>query len=95
MPEIRQKYGFCLCCNRETHLTFHHLVPVKLHGRNYYRKHFTKEQLQEGIDICRKCHDGIHNRFSEKELGKEWNSLAKLFEDAQLRKHFKWVSKQK
>ncbi len=91
----RRKRGECLLCGREGELTFHHLIPRKLHGRPYYRKHYSREQLDTGIDICRLCHDGIHDLYDEKRLAKEFASLEALRGDEGLRRHFAWVSKQK
>ncbi len=94
-PRQRQAYGRCPLCERETSLTFHHLIPRALHSRNRYRKHYTKEQLQTGINICRLCHTGLHDLYDEKTLGRELNTLARLREAPLLRKHVAWVAKQR
>jgi 5-methylcytosine-specific restriction endonuclease McrA len=91
----RRKYGRCLLCEREGELTFHHLVPRKLHRRPYYRKHFTREALNTGVDVCRLCHDGIHDLYDEKRLAKDFASLEALLGDEALRRHVDWVRKQK
>jgi len=51
--------------------------------------------LNLGIHVCRACHRGIHRRYDEMTLGKRFNTLAKLREDADLARHFAWVGKQK
>ena len=86
--------GYCPLCHRYTRLTFHHLIPKKMHRRNYFRKHFSKTELNEGIAICRKCHDGIHRFYSEMELAKHLNTLTRLKDDEKLARHFEWVAKQ-
>ncbi|MEO0424972.1 MAG: hypothetical protein AAF184_21735 [Pseudomonadota bacterium] len=91
----RGKYGRCLLCERERPLTFHHLIPRKLHRRPYYRKHYSREFLNLGIDICRLCHDGIHDLYDEKRLAKEFASLEALRADEAISRHVAWVAKQK
>ena len=60
-----------------------------------FKKNFDKETLNQGIDICRQCHSGIHNRYDEMTLAKTRNTVAQLQNDAELQKHFRWVAKQK
>lgn len=40
------------------------------------------------------CHKQIHKFFSEKELGKRYNTLKKLKEEPIIAKYVKWVKKQ-
>lgn len=94
MPK-RLKQGVCPFCARETALTFHHLIPKKMHRRTYFKKHFTKQDLNRGVDICRPCHSGIHNQYDEMTLAKQFSSVEALMADGALHKHFQWVSKQK
>ncbi|MEO0972876.1 MAG: hypothetical protein AAFX85_07250 [Pseudomonadota bacterium] len=91
----RRKFGRCLLCRRDGPLTFHHLIPRKLHRRPYYRKHFSREILNLGIDICRLCHDGIHDLYDEKRLAKDFATVESLLADESVRRHVAWVAKQK
>jgi len=91
----REKYGLCPFCGREGALTFHHLIPRKLHRRVRFKKTFTREERQQGIAICRLCHDGIHDAYDEMALARSFRSPAMLVADDRLRKHFNWVAKQK
>lgn len=91
----KDKNGVCCCCARETALTFHHLIPRKMHRRTHFKKHYSKEQLQSGIMVCRVCHSGIHKRFDEMRLAKELYSLAELKRNDELSRFFDWVAKQK
>lgn len=86
--------GMCPLCHRYTRLTFHHLIPKKMHRRSFFRKHFTREQLNVGIAICRQCHNGIHRFYTEMELAKQYRTLEKLQSDEKLNKYFSWVGKQ-
>lgn len=87
--------GGCMLCDRVVPLTFHHLIPKKVHRRKHYRKHFLKEQLQSGIFICRACHKAIHALYDEMTLAKQLSSLEALQADRALIKHVHWVRKQK
>lgn len=76
-------------------LTFHHLIPKKVHRRARFKKHYEREQLQAGIYVCRRCHRGIHRLFDEMTLAQDYDSLEKLLADEQIQKHVAWVAKQK
>lgn len=89
------KPGNCCLCSRQVPLTFHHLIPRKVHRRNYFRKHKDRESLNLGIYVCRLCHRGIHKLYDEMTLAKELNSLEALKADPDLARHFTWSAKQK
>ena len=94
MP-TNSKHGTCCLCNRITDLTFHHLIPRKVHRRAYFKKNFTKDELNVGIDVCRQCHRVIHKSYSEMVLAKNLNSLESIRQEPLLAKQFEWLSKQK
>lgn len=89
------KTSKCVCCHREISLTFHHLIPKKVHRRTRFAKHYSKAELNLGIYICRACHSGIHRFYDEMYLAQHLNSLAALLSDEKLQKHFDWVGKQR
>lgn len=91
----QRRGGRCPFCQRELPLTFHHLIPKKLHRRARFRKLYSREQLNKGIAICRQCHDGIHKRYDEMQLYKRYSSPEALWNDPELQRHFHWVAKQK
>lgn len=91
----RSHHGVCPLCQRETDLTFHHLIPKKMHRRNFFKKNFDKQTLASGIDICRNCHTGLHKTYDEMTLAKNFNSIDKIQNDEILQAHFVWVSKQR
>ena len=95
MLSSRLKHGVCPCCGRQTVLTFHHLIPKKLHRRAFYRKNFDRETLNQGVNVCRLCHDGIHDLYNEMQLAKQFYTLELLLADDALLKHFAWVAKKK
>ena len=87
--------GVCPACRRETHLSFHHLIPRKAHRRRFFRKSYNRQELALGIYVCRLCHDGIHDRFDEITLAKQFRDPAKLLSEPTLQSHFEWVARQK
>ena len=85
----------CATCGRNTGLTFHHLIPRKLHRRSRFRRQYSREVLNKGIHVCRACHSGIHQRYDEMRLARDFDSLERLLADPDLLRHFEWVAKQK
>ena len=91
----QSRTGACPFCGRTLPLTFHHLIPKKLHRRARFRKRYTREELNRGIDVCRQCHDGIHERYDEMRLCRDFSSPQALAADAELGRYFAWVARQK
>ena len=85
----------CACCGRVVSLTFHHLIPRKVHRRKGFRKKYSKEELNVGVHICRKCHRGVHATYDEITLATRFDTLEKLLGDDALANHFQWVAKQR
>lgn len=89
------KWGPCALCGRRSTLTFHHLIPRKLHRRPRFKKYDPRAELARGIDICRLCHDGIHALFDEMTLAQSLRTLDDLRNNPRIHKHAAWVRKQK
>ncbi len=87
--------GQCALCRRQSLLTAHHLIPRKLHRRKHFRKNFAKVDLQQTVLICRDCHNGLHSLYDEMQLGKNLNTIAKLLQDPQVKKHVDWVARKR
>ncbi len=86
----------CDLCGRDKPLTFHHLIPKALHRRRRYQKRHTKAEMRScGIDICRQCHDGIHDLVSKQELADNFRSKEALLGHPAVARHVAWVKKQK
>lgn len=85
----------CPCCLRQVPLTFHHLIPRKVHRRTRFKKCFDKAALSAGVLVCRSCHRGIHRHYDEMTLATSLSSLEALLADPALAKHFRWVAKQR
>ena len=90
----KQQQERCALCERETALTFHHLIPKKAHRRRRFRKRYDRATLAAGIRICRLCHRGIHKLYDEIDLAERFNTLTSLRNDEALQRHIAWVSKQ-
>jgi 5-methylcytosine-specific restriction endonuclease McrA len=88
------KTGDCALCGRTAPLTFHHLIPRKVHRRPRFARAYTRAQLAEGIDVCRLCHKAIHRFHDEMTLARELNTLAALRGDPALARHAAWAAKQ-
>jgi len=72
-PAIKQ--GSCQLCQRCTLLTAHHLIPRKLHRRNWFRKHYTRTELQSVVALCGDCHRALHKLYDEMRLAKSLTVL--------------------
>lgn len=76
--------------------TEHHLIPRTCHSNKWFRKRFTRQQMQETISVCRDCHLSIHRLIpSEKELGRHYHSVELLLDHGELRKFVDWVRRQR
>ncbi len=90
--------GGCALCGRRTKrgLTKHHLIPRTCHSNKWFRKRFSRQEMQVTIDVCRDCHSAIHRLApKEKELGRYYNTPQKLREHPKLAAFLSWVRKQK
>ena len=88
--------GCCEFCGRDKPLTKHHLIPRAVHTKKrYIRRHGKQEMRERGVDLCKQCHDGIHDLYDEKTLADDFNTKNLLLEDDRIRKHIQWVRKQK
>jgi 5-methylcytosine-specific restriction endonuclease McrA len=83
----------CELCQRNTQLTFHHLIPRKLHRRPRFKKHFSSDELNSGVMLCYDCHRAIHRFYDEMTLAKDYSTLAALKEDPAVQKHIRWIQK--
>ena len=74
----------------------HHLIPRTCHRRTWFRKRFTKEQMQFTVDVCSDCHAAIHDLIpDERELGRTYYTLELLRAHPAIERFLVWVRKQK
>lgn len=83
----------CEMCKRLAKLSFHHLIPRTLHSNKWFKKNYTREQMAQGIDVCRDCHRAVHQFIDEKELGREYFTKEKLLAHPEVAKFVAWVSR--
>ena len=88
------KAGPCALCAREAPLTFHHLIPRKVHRRPRFAKRYERMALAGGIDVCHLCHKAIHRFHDEMTLATTLNTLEALRADPALLRHSTWAAKQ-
>ncbi len=88
----------CRLCGRITRrgTTEHHLIPRTLHTNKWFKKRFSRAEMQETIAVCRDCHGSIHDLIpSEKELGRYFHTVDALLAHEKLGKFVHWVRKQR
>ncbi len=88
------KTGSCALCERDAPLTFHHLIPKKVHRRPRFAKRYTRDELAAGIDVCRLCHKAIHRFHDEMTLARDYSTLDALRGDERILRHVAWASRQ-
>ena len=82
-----------LCESEDAHNfhNFHHFIPRTLHRNKWFKKRYTREQMREGIEVCKSCHHAIHDLIpDEKELGRHYNTKEKLLAHPQVAGYVKW-----
>ncbi|KAL2609846.1 hypothetical protein R1flu_028419 [Riccia fluitans] len=87
--------GHCAMCLRYMPLTFHHLCPRMLHKSMLKKGLYTKQNINEGIDICRPCHSAIHHVFDHETMALKVNTLEKLMEDERVQRWVRYAEKQR
>lgn len=94
---MENKINNCELCGRNIVLTFHHLIPCKVHSKKKFLREYTKQEMHDrGLYLCKLCHDGIHDLIpSEKELAEKYNTKELLLAHEGIAKHVKWAAKQK
>jgi len=92
---VNESQTACALCERERPLTFHHLVPKKVHKKSILLKKFTKEEMQTmGLMLCTDCHKTIHRHIDHIELGRFYHTQEALLGHPEISKFVKWVAKQ-
>lgn len=86
----------CQLCGVADHLTFHHLIPKRVHGKTWVRKRYSRDALaRTGIWLCRLCHRFIHRQFDEQTLAREFSKLESLQANEAVQRHVVWAAKQR
>jgi hypothetical protein len=88
----------CSLCHRVTKrgTTGHHLIPRTCHSNKWFKKRFTRERMNQIVDVCRDCHKAIHRLIpDEKELGRSYNTVEALQSHEEINKFIRWVRRQR
>jgi protein-arginine kinase activator protein McsA len=89
-----KKTMICELCHCEEAYNFHHFIPRTLHSNKWFQKNFTREQMREGLHVCKECHKTLHDLIpSEKEMGKQYNSREKLVAHPKVANYIRWKRK--
>ena len=81
----------CQLCESEDAHNFHHFIPRTLHSNKWFKKRYSREQMREGVYLCKSCHSTIHDLIpDEKELGRHYNTQEKLLAHPQVANYVKW-----
>jgi hypothetical protein len=81
----------CELCQAEDAHNFHHLIPRTLHTNKWFKRRYTREQMQVGLELCKSCHSAIHHLIpDEKELGRDYNTREKLLAHPEVGKYVAW-----
>ena len=88
----------CALCHRvtKTGTTKHHLIPRTCHSNKWFKKQFSREEMLVTIDLCRDCHKALHRLVpDEKEIGRTYNTVARLKDHPKVAKYLAWARKQR
>jgi hypothetical protein len=80
----------CELCEAADAYNFHHFIPRTVHRNKWFKKRYSREEMREGIDLCKQCHETLHDLIPEKELGRLYNSKEKLLAHAEIAKYVAW-----
>lgn len=85
---------FCELCQCEEAHNFHHLIPRALHTNKWFKRRYTREEMQQGLQVCKGCHNAIHRHIpAEKVLGRSYSTPEALLAHAQLARYIAWKRK--
>jgi len=88
--------GCCELCGRRRPLTIHHLIPRQCQKNKWFRKRFSREEMQSRVaQLCRPCHDFVHATWTEKELGRSFADLALIRAEARTQRFLGWIRRQR
>ncbi len=86
----------CELCHSEQAHSFHHFIPRTLHSNKWFKRRFTRQEMQQGIQVCKSCHLAIHDLIpDEKELGRDYNTMDKLLAHPEIEKYVRWKRRRK
>ena len=86
----------CELCHAGRVHNFHHFIPKTLHSNKWFKKRYTREEMSKGLDLCKECHDTIHDiEPDEKKLGRNFNTREKLLSHPLIGNYVRWKHERK
>ena len=81
----------CELCQCEEAYNFHHFIPRTLRSNKWFKRRYTRQEMQQGMEVCKPCHSAIHDLIpDEKKLGRNYNTREKLLDHPQLQGFVRW-----
>ena len=80
-----------LCGRAGLALTRHHLIPRTRHTNQRAKRQTTREERQQVALLCQPCHHQIHALLTEKQLEREFNTLALLAAHPAVARFVDWI----
>ncbi len=81
----------CALCGRPESLTRHHLIPRTRHRNKRDKRDFDRALVKETVGLGRPCHSQLHQFLSEKQLERDFNTIAKLRAHPEIAKFVSWI----
>lgn len=50
----------CELCQTDAATSRHHLIPRTLHSNKWFKRRYTRQEMQQGVNLCGDCHRAIH-----------------------------------
>ena len=51
----------CELCQCEEAYNLHHFIPRTLHSIKWFKRRYTRQEMQQGMEVCKPCHSAIHD----------------------------------
>lgn len=81
-----------LCERNVSEVTKHHLIPRTRHANKRNKKQFDRREVRERVAwLCRPCHKQVHALLTEKELERDYNTLAALRAHPEIARFAEWL----
>ena len=84
----------CSLCGMEEAFNRHHLIPRTVHSNKWFKKNFTREEMNATVPVCGGCH-GMVTALDPKELGRNHNTVEKLLEHPTVASYVAWKRRKK
>ncbi|KAG7293828.1 hypothetical protein NEMBOFW57_003886 [Staphylotrichum longicolle] len=88
------KVTACEICGRDwINLTYHHLIPRKVHEQAVKRGWHRPEELQNVAWLCGACHRFVHRFKEHEDLAREFYTVERLLAAEEVRRFAEWVGR--